>query len=38
MFRNNMAHPKSKAKVINNKNEIPRLYKTLVGIDDFLSL
>ena len=37
-FRNNMAHPKSKAKVISNKLEIPKLYKTIVEIDKFLSL
>ena len=37
-FRNNMAHPKSKAKVISNKTEITELYETIVGIDEFLSL
>ena len=36
-FRNNMAHPKSKARVIPNKSEIPKLYKTIVEIDNFLS-
>ena len=36
-FRNNMAHPKSKARVIDNKSEIPKLYKTMDEIDKFLS-
>ncbi len=36
-FRNNMAHPKIKAKVISNKSEIPKLYETLVEINNFIS-
>ncbi len=36
-FRNNMAHPRSKPKVINNKSEIPQLLKSLEDIDKFLS-
>ena len=36
-FRNNMAHPRSKPRVISRKSEIPGLYLTLIGIDNFLS-
>ena len=36
-FRNNMAHPRTKARVISNKSEIGELYETLIGIDNFLS-
>ena len=36
-FRNNMAHPRIKARVISRKSEIPGLYLTLIGIDNFLS-
>ena len=36
-FRNNMAHPRSKSRVISRKSEIPGLYLTLIGIDNFLS-
>ncbi len=36
-FRDNMAHPKSKARIISNRSETPKLYKTIVGIDNFLS-
>lgn len=35
-FRNNMAHPRSKPKVINNKSEIPQLVEGLKDIDKFL--
>ncbi len=37
-FRNNMAHPRTKARVISKKSEIRELYETLVEIDNFLSL
>ena len=36
-FRNNMAHPRTKARIITNKSEIPKLYMTLIEIDNFLS-
>ena len=37
-FRNNIAHPKTKARVISKKSEISELYETLIEIDNFLSL
>lgn len=35
-FRNNMAHPKTKARIIYKKSEIPLLFKNLEEIDKFL--
>ena len=36
-FRNNMARPRTKARIIARKTEILGLYLTLIGIDNFLS-
>ena len=36
-FKNNMAHPRTKARIISRKTEILGLYLTLIGIDNFLS-